>query len=502
MIYPKQFVISPKAYTAENFQSFELANGFVLSYHNNLSVFLSDDKRIILLGDAWQADPARQPPIQGIRELLRSEQGILPLESILKMEESWCGRYVLIVQGNVFLDVSGLLGVFYSAQGISSSCGLLANVMGLQERIFEGDKDCNWLPGPLTQYEEIKRILPGQVYNYIDHKSISRNLLSDRSFSDKTEQELLKIFADYFSSSLKNMAAMFADAEVYIALTGGYDSRAVAALAEYAGIHYKCYTQEHENMTVGDIEVPEEICAALHKEYMYIGRDPKLYSPEKATEYIRHTSGLANDADKLYYAYQQYEPLFGGRQKKVLLLRGGIWENVIEYYRKYFSDVIDPETVFDYFNANNHPLLKESLMKYFELWDEGAQANLSDCNRFYWEQRDGSWLSSIEQGFDLLENVKSFQVLNCRLLLTILINFPREKRISKMHEADIAAFACPAMKNIPYGSNKRINGRKISKIDSKIKKAVKRLKSMGLKKTVKTYIRILTVESEIKKLRK
>lgn len=501
MIYSKQFVIAKKKYIADGFQCIKLTNDFILSYHEDLSVFMSDDKRIILLGDAWQVDPTYQSPIEEIRKLLQQKKGPLPMESILTMEETWCGRYVLIAEGNVFLDASGLLGVFYSADGgISSSCGLLAKVMGFQEQIFEAKEDCRWLPGPCTQYKEIKRILPSQIYNYWDQKSIPKNLLSSRQFSYRTESELAKIFADYFVNSLNNMVSMFADWEIYIALSGGYDSRTVVALAEYAGINYKCYTQEHESLTVGDTVIPKKVCSILHREHLYIERDSANYDSQKEKEYIRHTGGLANDADRLYYAYHQYDPLLGTKKKKVLLLRGHVWESVIEYYRTFISDKVDFKSIFNYFYADNYPLLKRSLEEYFRWLEKSAQPELNVCNRFFWEQRVGSWLSSIEQGFDLCENIKSFHPVNCRLLLSILLNYPKEKRIAKMHEADIVAYACPQIKDIEYDGDRKIMNETIIQMCQGVRKAFKRLKYMGFKETAKTYINILKAKNEIKKV--
>ena len=85
---------------------------------------------------------------------------------LLAAEETWCGRYALLAGGRVYLDAAGLLGVFFGSGGVSSSCRILAASMGLPEKRFASSSSLNWLPGPLTQYEEIRRLLPSQIYDY------------------------------------------------------------------------------------------------------------------------------------------------------------------------------------------------------------------------------------------------------------------------------------------------------------------------------------------------
>lgn len=136
MIHAKQFIISKKQYNGPDFLHIQLSDGYTLSCHKDLEVFCLERSSILLLGIAWQADPLRPAPAVEMEELAEKYDGAIPEERILRMEESWCGRYVLIVQGRVYLDASGLLGIFYSKTGISSSCSLLADSMGAAAAIL------------------------------------------------------------------------------------------------------------------------------------------------------------------------------------------------------------------------------------------------------------------------------------------------------------------------------------------------------------------------------
>lgn len=102
----------------------------------------------------------------------------------------------------------------------------------------------------------------------------------------------------------------------------------------------------------------------------------------------------------------------------------------------------------------------------------------------------GCWLGCTEQSFDIYDHALSFHPVNCRLLLTILHAFPVEERQEKYHQAKISAYACPAIADVPYGSNKAQADSYAAIAAQKVKKAVNRLRKNGLRGTLKIYGRI------------
>lgn len=329
----------------------------------------------------------------------------------------------------------------------------------------------------------------------------SRQLLPDGIGEYLDDECRIDTFINSFTTSLRNMSLSVGDRKILIALTGGYDSRTLLALAHYADIHYECFTLEHEIMTIGDAETPQRLCDQLKCPYTYLSRKAEDYSKELVDEYRLHTDGLANDKDMIYYAHRQYQKLcekFG----KVVFLRSSVWENAVEYYRKFIGEEFNPEIIYDNYNAPNGTLVHDSLHEYFEWCKLNEQKGISDCNRFYWELREGCWLSSIEQGFDLIDDGISLQPANCRNLLSILMSFPKEERIVKEHQVKIIKTACPEISDIPFGSNKRLNGSQYAVWINRMHKLVVRLKTMGPVKTVKTYMRIYEVETESKRIKK
>lgn len=491
MIHNSQFIISKKAWISDRVKQLELDKGWILSYSENLSVLYSEDKKILLLGYAWKIDEDQKTPWEEIREF--------PDCDILKLEERWCGKYALIVDGDVYLDATGQLGVFYSDMGISSSCSLLVSEMGLPEKLLETRGDLNFLLLPQTQYPEIKKQLPSQIYNYHTGSMRARRLTAQKLPEFSSEQELMDLFLETFCTGLKNMFRMFSDRKILLTLTGGTDSRTVLAFTEHAGLDYECFTSEHDAISIGDVEMPKVVCEKLGRGYTYIERNEADYSKSREDDYNRHTAGLANDGDKLHYAYGQYQKVvekFG----KCVFVRGSIWEIGRDFYRKFIGQTFDEQAVYDHFDAMPGTLMRDSLEQYFKWCAVSPQEGISDCNRFYWEQRMGSWLSSIEQGFDLLDGVLSLQPLNNRYLMTLLLQFNREERLVKKTQRQMISYACPALADVPYGVEKSYKHSQLYTVWDKVKRACHRLRSVGVRKTVVMYIKIIKVELEKKRI--
>lgn len=499
MIHAKQFIISKKQYNGPDFLHIQLSDGYTLSCHKDLEVFCLERSSILLLGIAWQADPLRPAPAVEMEELAEKYDGAIPEERILRMEESWCGRYVLIVQGRVYLDASGLLGIFYSKTGISSSCSLLADSMGLPQQFYTSSPDMNWLPAPLTPFEQIKRLLPSQTYDYYKQTPLPRQLLAAHAPVCSSEEDRIRTFTDFFTSSLQNMVKTLPGKKILIPLTGGYDSRTLLALAKHAGIEFECVTLEHGTISIGDRDIPSKICQALDIPYIYVHRQPVKYSEGLIDEYRLHTSGLADDGDKLHYAHGQYQELID-RFGDVIFLRGSLWEVAVEHFQKFIGDTFDSESILDNCGADNNPLIRRSLEEYLNWVSENKQNGLNACNLFYWDQREGSWLSSIEQSFDLMDRTLSLQPLNCRLLITLLLGFPKQERMIKQHQVKIISYACPPLAHMEFGSPRKVGQSSLQLFQEKFERGCSRLRTMGLRKTFKTYRHIISVNFKITKL--
>ena len=96
--------------------------------------------------------------------------------------------------------------------------------------------------------------------------------------------------------------------------------------------------------------------------YTYLPREKDQYSEKLNRDYDFHTGGVANDADRLFYSYGQYQKLTK-KYGRCVLLRSSIWGIVIFDYRKIIGDEFDPESIYGNYNAQG--LVKKSLQDYF-----------------------------------------------------------------------------------------------------------------------------------------
>ena len=499
MIHSGQFAILKEKVELPGFCHLDLKNGWILSYHPKIPLFYEKQKDILLLGYAWQVLPDRNDPTEEINRL-PVEYG---REDILRMEESWCGRYVLICKGIVFTDTCSLLGVYYSRKGISSDCSILADFFGLEHKLYTPENGIvmNWMPGPLTHYEDIFKLLPSQLFDIETGNVYSRQLLAASCPVILDEKERIHAFISLFDNSLRNMQKMIPNKKLLIALTGGYDSRSLFALAKHAGIDFEAYKLEYEGIYEDDISIPQVLCQRTGIKHHYIAREKGDYRPELEKEYRIHTSGLVLDEDRLFYAHEQYQKLIS-QFGEVAFLRSSIWENVIEYFQRTFSGNGPSFDFYDWFGVKADSLEKHSLETYFDWERKHLQPKLAASDVFLWEQREGCWLSVIETGFDLLDGAISLQPANCRYFLSMLQQFPREERKVKYHQAKIIAHACKEIGDIPFGSDKRKNETIFTVFAAKMKRGIHRLHTIGIRKTLKTYVSIIRKLQEKKRLKK
>ena len=486
MTHPGQFTILKKPLSLSAWRTLPLSDGWVLSCHEKLNVFYLPKHSLLLLGLAWQTLPERASPEEELTALSEQCDGPIADGQLMALEESWCGRYVLICGERVFLDACGLLPVFHSPAGIASDLTLLAETMGLAAKIYEPGKVMNWMPGPMTPYPEITRIMPGQIYCFEEQKTLPRPLRAASCPKVSDEAERVRVFADIFANSLRRMQETLPGRKLLLALTGGYDSRALFALAKYAGLDFDAFTLEYDGIYADDVTLPKELCRLTGTTHRYIPRDHSRYDAALEDEYLRHTAGLIRDADRLSYAHGQYQALASEREKAALL-RSSAWETAVEFYGRSFDQSGPKADFYDWFCVPEKSREKRSLEQYFDWQKQHPQPGVSACDDFYWEQRAGCWLSPIEAGFDLLENAVSVQPANSRLLLTMLLDFPREERIVKEHQAKIIRYACPEIAQVSFGGKKTVDETALSILLHKLRRFHYRIKTRGLLHTLCLY---------------
>lgn len=486
MIDNKQFIISKIKCEWSEWKSLDLINGYILNYHQNLRIVHNNDNSVVLLGYAWQI----------VSNLMSPDQYVLSssisVDNVYDIEHTWCGRYVLIMSNKVYLDATGLLGVFYDFKNevISSSIHVMNRLLRKDDKypkIYHSILP-DFVPGRLTVHSEYFRLLPSQVLNYCEKSILLRPLCKNQGADDICEQDRDEKFINLYTTSLHNMANLFKDYRIKHAITGGHDSRTTLAFLEHAGIDYSLFTLEYPEISYADRVIPLEVSNVVGKRLQFINRKYNKFSLKNYLEYKKHCSGMAVDQDWLFYSFKQYQELTE-EGEKVLIIRSSIWECVIEYFEKYVdeNEDIDEKSIKKFFRGNNYiQLLNDSTNDWFNMIKSDKINNLSIANRILWELRSGCWLSSIEQSLDIIENIEFIQPTNCREFLSILLSYDRSQRIEKVHQDNMVAKITLQLALVPFevhnDSNKQ-NSHRIIIVFLKFLKLFWCLSHMGIKST-------------------
>lgn len=484
-----RFVLSKEEYILNGWKNIILPSGWSLCWGSELNIVYNKNKSVVLIGDVWQADPNRRTP-QDIVENIAANNLI---EDILEQECTWCGKYVLIINDKIYLDTAGMIGVYYTDGYISNNLEIICKIKGIKYKkpqiyhsIFP-----DFIPGPNTEYPEIRRVLPSGILDYVKCNIDNRKLLLN-DYGHHLTEELNELLTKYYTTSLRNMKKLYGNSEIWLALTGGRDSRTTLAMIEASGIEYKAFTLEHNDISAGDVNIPQQLMDKIKKEWKYLRRKKYKYEKDKLKDFERHTYGMAVDEDRLFYAYSQYDEILDDKHS-VIILRSSIYECVIDYFAHYLKDGEE-------FNAKNlakvFPILKINKTYYNMLEKWFDYVNEDDCNkeislpnRFLWDLRSGVWLSNNEQSYDIYDKIISVQPANCRRFLEILFAYDANDRKEKKHQENLIKLICPIISDVPYEgkeNTKRGTGI-IAKMVHKLDKVKWMIKNYGLKNTYKYF---------------
>lgn len=444
MINGKSYVIAPKQ--LPDMEAVKLNNGAYLNWYSPLHVAVSKDKRFVLVGDCWSVKKDEVPSDY------ISKTDSLSADDILKRENYWCGRYILILDHSVYPDASGTMSVFYNDSYASNSLNLLRELMGLKlknEKLRDGLSP-DFVPGTQTQYDGIKRLLPSMVYDLKTKAVTLRTLLPEFPCDFPAEEDRIKAFVDEFAQGLKNLDEFYKGKTKLIACTGGRDSRCVTAVSEYAGLRYDAFTLEHDTISSADIDIPVRMTEALGRKHYYLKKDKSRFSKDRLRDFDLHLCNYEKGPDRVFFGCGQFEELKEKAENDIVLLRGSVWEVASDFYGKeigsYSSDIA---SLFPLIRSNSR--YEASINEWVQFAENDRQNQyLKKIDRIYWDLREGCWLATIEHAFDLYDGIISAQPLNCRRLITLLLGFDAEERRKKLHEEKITQAACPALGKIPY----------------------------------------------------
>ena len=455
-VHRRQFVIGPERLLAQpDWRSETLDGGLVLSHCSELRIQRGRDRNGVdwwLLGTAIQTVGDRVDPIPEIGQSVTGD--------VIARTDSWTGRWVLIGQDHLYLDACGLLGCYYRSGvenrslWVSSSPGVILEIPRLPKpkrsarKIVHGvglDYD---LP-PRTLYDGVKKLLPSQVLCLKSGAVRGRRLVHVASESE-AYPEVLDELEQYFTTTLKNIEkSLSPSGRLWIALSGGYDSRLLFAAAKAAGLRFQTYTQEVPGRATWDYEIAKQLAQMSGVEHRYIRRE--AVDPDRRRAFDAHVAGLLVDVEREFHSRKQWS----WPDRNDVLVRGFVFEAGRCFFWNRFSGNWDPANpatadLVAYFSDERRSReARKSLGALFDWFARHPQDHIDWRDRFYIESRLGGWASQVEQSLDLT-NASSINPANSRRFLSLVLSIPWEKRMATAHQVDLIRRYAPELCDLPF----------------------------------------------------
>ena len=480
-IHRKQFVIGPKQFILnENWKAYQLNNSIWLSCCTDLQVTTAKDNSgqdWYLLGLAIETLKEKTSPEEEIRQ---TNSNCVP-----DLYSTWVGRWVLVGNGKLNLDASGLLGCFYGKDSegqvwASSSVALLAQILFpdrapvVDPRQLKYEVGISWYTPPRSRFEGISQLLPSQLLDLRSGEIQARPLMPEICL-DRDYEDILEEIQQVLVTTLQQLAKITPN--LWLGLTAGYDSRLILALSRIAGIEVKPFTRIASRMSVADMIFPPKLAKDCGYTHRFIRNPKRKPYPERNKLAKEHTAAHVSKGDA--------EPfLIGVRDSlKGISIGGHGFEVAKSFANLPTLPKILPNAevgaimIAELFNEPKNSTATTGLKEWLNWVIENPQENLNWRDRFYIEQRQAGWLSCKEQLYDLNDFFR-FPILNSAYLYSLFLSIKEEKRFASKIQIDLINKIAPQLNRYPFNPSES----DFSRLQVIISKAKKDLPKYALTK--------------------
>lgn len=366
---------------------------------------------------------------------------------------------------NVITDPSGMQSSYYGKVNgnflVTSHCQIIGDLYDLKmNELTKELLNYKWyyrvmgpyLPGDMTQFDEVTRIVPNIVYCYnasdgkVNHRRFYPLSDNPQVKNDKEYQEVIEKAADI----LKNGADLVAKKwkKPAISLTGGIDSNTTFAACNGHYHEFATFSYLSANKESIDVEAAKKIATRFNTNH-HIFNIPKtsegLTDYDLKKEIINHNDG---------YVYHLYD---NEMRKRIYLekelpydveIKSWVSETIRAYWYKHYGRTSMPalsaklfRNLYKIFITNRS--LAHKIDKVFEAYIEKydyrhISKDYLPADLHYNEVTWGSW------GGPNISDMKIYTditfLYNNRIFLNLLLRVPLEKRISDEHHLDMKKY--------------------------------------------------------------
>lgn len=307
-----------------------------------------------------------------------------------------------------------------------------------------------YLPGDMTQFNEVKRIVPNIEYNFEDNKFSHRRFYPLKELSEcKNEKEYYKVI-EKAADILKNNMQLVSEKwnKPYISLTGGIDSNTTFAAANGIYDKFKTFSYISAEKETIDANAAKIISDKFNVERI-LYNIPETSEGLKNYDYIKaiidHNNGyIARGKDNEY-------------RKRVYLMenldcdvevKSWVSETIRAYWYKHYGrkkmPKLSPKL---YRNLYKIFILNRSLAhkidkvfaKYIDEFEyEKVPAQYPPADLHYNEVTWGSWGGLNISEMKIYSDITF--IYNNRIFLDLLFKVPLDKRICDQHHLDMKKY--------------------------------------------------------------
>jgi hypothetical protein len=398
-VHKRQFCITrSQQQFGPDWSHIELPDGFILSHQADLPIqrIRSEIGETLIIGKSFSSIPGS------------TARGDL------------AGRFAILDWPHLQTDAAGLMALYYGGAEhrpfVTSSPALAAKLQGAEDLVpiqLKWKVGLNWVPSPGSKVAGVARLLRDQEL-HIPTSAVEffpRPVTPLGSF-EEARQVLTSGLTHVLSQIEKSHT------KVFMALTGGLDSRTLFAALLVNGIKFEAITQSFPGVNPNDVKVAADLCRFAGVRHRVVPMEEPDVSAAAALSL--HTADSSDDADQHYLVPgNSYRFL----QKDDAVIRGGCFEIGRHFYHHRLGelDLSDAtgEQVLSKFTLDANVEMIQFLDRWLE-WRRTHKNGLDLTDNFYLDQRLGGWLSAIEQTLDVVPGT-SVQPVNCERFFSCLI---------------------------------------------------------------------------------
>jgi len=437
--FRRQFVLGPQFVERfAHWQRLRIGATMCATVHPDLVTCQQSDgeRSVTLFGFILDPRTPAATNAEIVAALLAQLRVSADLDSFLETTYIFGGRWVLIVRNGtevrLFHDATGLRPVFYtkSAGTPEGWCGsdsrIIADILGLAPDPEAADFIAStehvnpeyWWPGDRSPFSGVRRLLPN---HYLDLKTHSPH----RYWPNSDLREISVASCVQQSSDLLKRLMRSASNRFPLALTvtAGWDSRLALAACRAIKDRVWYFTLMYWDLSPqsDDIRIPASLLPKLGLQHHVIKCPPVMDSAFRETYH-----GNVAHAHDVYGTIAQ--GLFDSFPRDTVMVKAVVSEAARCVYQPKLPDVpnssLTPLMIAHAVEMQASPFV---IAAYAD-WLAGARTatNVDVLDLLFWEQRMGSWQSTSQLEWDIVQD--AFTPFNCRTLLTQMLSVHRDFR--------------------------------------------------------------------------